>query len=157
MLSKHRNFAGSFDNMNTRKKILEDFINRTLGDNAVRAGQKLPPLTFKEVEDRAKEVMERKADYNRVQNRGSSINNKPQQNQNQRKSIERSSDAKSAFTRLQTFLKTQGGSDDLCIWFNLKEGCQTTNCPRKHLCCKLPAGQKGLCRENHAMFSCKKK
>ena len=157
VLSKHRNFAGSFDNMNTRKKIMEDFINRTLGDNAVRAGQKLPPLTFKEVEDRAKEVMERKADYNRVQYRGPQMNNKLQQNQNQRKSTERSSDARSAFTRLQTFLKTQGGSDDLCIWFNLKEGCQTTNCPRKHLCCKLPAGQKGLCRENHAMFSCKKK
>ena len=45
---------------------MEDFINRTLGDNAVRAGQKLPPLSFKEVEDRAKEVIERKADYNRV-------------------------------------------------------------------------------------------
>lgn len=157
VLSKHRNFAGSFDNMNTRKKILEDFINRTLGDNAVRAGQKLPPLTFKEVDDRAKEVMDRKADYNRVQNRGNLTNNNTQQNQNQRKSTERSTDAKSAFTRLQTFLKTQAGSDDLCIWFNLKEGCQTSNCPRKHLCCKLPTGQKGLCRENHAMFSCKKK
>ena len=84
VLSKHRNFAGSFDNMNTRKKIIEDFINRSLGDNAVRAGQKLPPLSFKEVEDRAKEVMEQKADYNRVQNRGSSIN-KPQQGQTQRK------------------------------------------------------------------------
>ena len=58
--------------MNTRKKIIEDFINRTLGDNAVRAGQKLPPLTFKEVEDPAKEVMERKADYNRVQHKRSS-------------------------------------------------------------------------------------
>ena len=104
--------------MNTRKKIIEDFINRSLGDNAVRAGQKLPPLSFKEVEDLAKEVMERKADYNRVQNRGSSINNKPQQGQTQRKTQERSNDAKSAFTRLQTFLKTQGGSEDLCIWYN---------------------------------------
>ena len=157
VLSKHRNFAGSFDNMNTRKKIIEDFINRTLGDNAVRAGQKLPPLTFKEVEDRAKEVMERKADYNRVQIRGSSNNSKPQQNNNQKKVPERSNDAKSAFLRLQSFLKTQGGSDDICIWYNMKEGCQTSNCPRKHLCCKLPSGQKGLCRENHAMFSCKKK
>ena len=151
VLSKHRNFAGSFDNMNTRKKILEDFINRTLGDNAVRAGQKLPPLSFKEVDDRAKEVMDRKADYYRVQNRSTN------QNQNQKKSTERSPEAKSAFTRLQTFLKTQAGSDDLCIWFNMKDGCQTSNCPRKHLCCKLPTGQKGLCRENHAMFSCKKK
>ena len=151
VLSKHRNFAGSFDNMNTRKKILEDFINRTLGDNAVRAGQKLPPLSLKEVDDRAKEVMDRKTDYNRVQNLST------QQNQNQRKSTERSPEAKSAFTRLQTFLKTQAGSDDLCIWFNMKDGCQTSNCPRKHLCCKLPSGQKGLCRENHAMFSCKKK
>ena len=157
VLSKHRNFAGSFDNMNTRKKIIEDFINRTIGDNAVRAGQKLPPLTFKEVEDRAKEVMERKADYNRVQIRGSSNNSKPQQNSNQKKAPERSNDAKSAFLRLQSFLKTQGGSDDICIWYNMKEGCQTSNCPRKHLCCKLPSGQKGLCRENHAMFSCKKK
>ena len=105
VLSKHRNFAGSFDNMNTRKKILEDFINRTLGDNAVRAGQNLPPLTFKEVKDHAKEVMERKADYNRVQYRGSSMNNKLQPNQNQRKTTERGNDAKSAFTRLQMFLK----------------------------------------------------
>ena len=156
VLSKHRNFAGSFDNMNTRKKILEDFINRTLGDNAVRAGQKLPPLSFKEIDDRAKEVMDRKADYNRV-NRGNLSNNNTQQNQNQKKSSDKNSDEKSAFTKLQNFLKTQAGSDDLCIWFNLKDGCQTTNCPRKHLCCKLPSGQKGLCRENHAMFTCKKK
>ena len=143
--------------MNTRKKIIEDFMNRSLGDNAVCAGQNLPPLSFKEVEDHAKEVMERKADYNRVQIRGSSNNNKPQQGQNQRKTQERSNDAKSAFMRLQTFLKTQGGSEDLCIWYNLKEGCQTSNCPRMHLWCKLPAGQKGLCRQNHTMFSCKKK
>ena len=143
--------------MTTRKKVIEDFINRSLGDNAIRAGQKLPLLRFKEIEDRAKEVMEHKADYNRVQNRGSSINNKPQQGQTQRKTQERSNDAKSAFTRLQSFLKTQGGSEDLCIWYNLKEGCQTMNCPRKHLCCKLPAGQKGLCRENQTMLSCKKK
>merc|ERR1712112_358069 len=83
--TKHRNFASTFENMSTRKKILEDFINRTLGDNAVWSGSVLPPLSFKEVEDRAKEVMERKADYNRVQIRGSSNNLKPQQNNNQKK------------------------------------------------------------------------
>ena len=157
VLTKHRNFASTFENMNTRKKILEDFINRALGDNAVRAGQKLPPLSFKEVEDRAKEVMERKSDYNRVQNHGSYNNSKPQQKPAQKKPQGSHQAPTSAFTRLQTFLKTQNGSDDLCIWFNLKEGCQTSNCPKKHLCCKLPQGQKSLCRESHAMFKCNKK
>ena len=160
VLTKHRNFASTFENMSTRKKILEDFINRTLGDNAVRAGQKLPPLSFKEVEDRAKEVMERKSDYNRVQNHGSFSNSKPQQKPVQRKpqgNQQAQAPQNSPFTRLQTFLKTQTGSDDLCIWFNLREGCQTASCPKKHLCCKLPKGQLGLCREGHTMYKCNKK
>ena len=160
VLTKHRNFASTFENMSTRKKILEDFINRTLGDNAVRAGQKLPPLSFKEVEDRAKEVMERKSDYNRVQNHGSFSNSKPQQKPVQRKpqgNQQAQAPQNSPFTRLQTFLKTQTGSDDLCIWFNLREGCQTASCPKKHLCCKLPRGQLGLCREGHTMYKCNKK
>ena len=63
VISKHRSFSSSFDNQDTRKKVLEDFINRTLADNAVRAGQKLPPLSFREVDDRAKDLLERKTDY----------------------------------------------------------------------------------------------
>ena len=160
VLTKHRNFASTFENMSTRKKILEDFINRTLGDNAVRAGQKLPPWSFKEVEDRAKEVMERKSDYNRVQNHGSFNNSKPQQRPIQRKpqgNQQAQAPQNSPYTRLQTFLMTRSGSDDICIWFNLREGCKTTSCPKKHLCCKLPKGQSGLCREGHTMYKCNKK
>ena len=39
VLGKYKNFSSSFESVDTRKKVLEDFINRVLGDNAVRAGQ----------------------------------------------------------------------------------------------------------------------
>ena len=60
VISKHRAFATTFENVATRKKLLEDFLNRILADNAVRAGQKLPPLSFHEVDLRAKDLIERK-------------------------------------------------------------------------------------------------
>ena len=160
VLGKHKNFAVSFENLNTRKKIVEDFINRILGDNAVRAGQGIPPLSFKEVEERAKEVTERKQDYVRFQGRNVAASNRTgfqQRQSNNKPAGNKPQQNNPAFSRLQSFLKTQKGSDDICIWFNIKDGCQSQNCPRKHVCCKLPAGQKELCRENHSMMGCKKK
>ena len=157
VLTKHRYFASTFESMSSRKKILEDFINRALWDNAVRAGQKLPPMTFKEVEDRAKEVVDRKSDYNRVRNLSSFNNNKPTFNQTKREpqsNQQAQAPQNSPYGKLQSFLKTMPGGDDLCIWFNLKEGCHTTLCPKKHQCCKRPKGQSGLCKENHAMYKC---
>ena len=50
-------------------------MNRTLGENAVRAGQRVPPLSFKEVEERAKDLVERKSDYARIQNRSLPLSN----------------------------------------------------------------------------------
>ena len=47
IITKHRSFSAVFENLDTRKRVLEDFINKVLQDNAVRAGQELPPLSLR--------------------------------------------------------------------------------------------------------------
>ena len=49
VLGKYKTLPSSFDNNSTRKRVLEEFYNWVLGDNAVRAGQKMPPVSFKEI------------------------------------------------------------------------------------------------------------
>ncbi len=161
VVTKHRSFNHTFDHQETRKKVLEDFVNRILVDNAVRAGQKLPPLSYKEVDDRAKDLIERKADFNKGKNQNLNQNFN---NQNQTKNRmsgrfsgrEANKPPTSEFVRLQTFLKGFKNGRDVCVWFNLKEKCQTSNCPRKHVSAKLPTGKKELCLEKHGMQDCKK-
>ena len=95
--------------------MVEDFINRILGDNAVRAGQKLPPLLFKEVKERTREVMDRKADYARVQDTGSaSAGSSTAPNKGGTQWPARRADG-SAFTRMQTFLKSWKGGMEICV------------------------------------------
>ena len=40
-------------------------MNQILGDNAVRAGQRLPPLAFNEVDERANDLLDRRCDFSK--------------------------------------------------------------------------------------------
>ena len=55
VITRHRAFKDSFENVETGKKVTEDFINKVLQDNAIKAGQGLPPLSFDEVDKRARD------------------------------------------------------------------------------------------------------
>ena len=66
VITRHRAFKDSFENVDTKKKVTEDFMNKVLQDNAIKAGQGLPPLSFDEVDKRAKEIVDRKADLMRT-------------------------------------------------------------------------------------------
>ena len=141
---------------------MEDFINHVLGDNAVRAGQRLPPLTFKEIEERVKDVIDRKWKYAKIQNRNlPSRNNFQNDNNNNNRKIgppqQQQQQNKMLYNRLLTFLHAQKNVDDICVWFNLKEGCHAKGYNKKHICSKLPFSQKDLCKENYSMVVCKKK
>ena len=144
VISKHRAFATTFENVATRKKLLEDFINRILADNAVRAGQKLPPLSFHEVDLRAKDLIERKNEYHSKDNKVIEKNNPtPKRNQ------DRTKDKKSDFRILMESMKRSRDGKQVCAWYNLPEGCQRSKCDMKHVCAKP-------CREKHKMKDCKK-
>ena len=147
VVSKHRAFSQSFENPETRKKILEDFINRALGDNAVRAGQKLPPLSFKEIDERAKDLMDRRQEFTKQNKEKNQFNQKNQFNS------QNPQNTNSAFQELRHKLKSY---KDICVWYNLSTGCQKPNCDRKHICGKIPKGRTEPCKDKHALKDCKK-
>ena len=137
VVSKHRAFATTFENVVTRKKLLEDFINRILADNAVRAGQKLPPLSFNEVDLRAKDLIERKNEY------------KTRDNNVELKSTEtlKRTYEKSEFRILMESMKKSREGKKVCVWYNLADGCQKPKCEMKHVCAKIPQGKSEPCME----------
>ena len=152
VLSKHNSFASCFENQDTRKKVLEEFINRTLADNAVRAGQKLPPLSYREVDERAKDLVDRKTEL--MKTRIPKTQNFNQQNRNKNtKPNERSS---SKFTASMRALRDNKQTKDFCMWFNSETGCQSARCSYKHVCGNIPKGKNAPCGENHSMNNCKK-
>ena len=65
IVTKYRTFVTAFDSPDVKKKVLEDFLNQILGDNAVRAGQRLPPLAFNEVDERANDLLDRRSDFSK--------------------------------------------------------------------------------------------
>ena len=145
VISKHVAFRNIFE---TRKKVLEDFINRVLADNAVRAGQKLPPLSFMKVDERAKDLIEIKKEIAMKK-----IQTKP----NQTTKLEsRSEKDTTDFNRVRKLLGSNKETRHLCGWFNSRDGGQASLCSRKHLCGKIAAGQKDPCLEKHSMNECDK-
>ena len=78
IVTKYRAFAAAFNSPDVRKKVLEDFLNRILGDNAVRAGQRLPPLAFNEVDKRANDLLDRRSDFSKktISVASSTLNNR---------------------------------------------------------------------------------
>ena len=147
VVTKHRSLAAYFDNQETRKRILEDFVNRVLADNAVRAGQKLLPLSYKEIDERIKDIVERRAEYTKytipkVTGRGS----KP----------ETAKPAEFEVLRRALRGKKENGKE-ICIWFNLKDGCKIMKCPRLHICGNIPIGKTDPCRARHSKTECTKK
>ena len=163
VITKHRCFASGFDNLDTRKKVLEDFANKVLQDNAVRAGQELPPLSFKEIDERAKDVLDRKTEFNKARGqnyRGNNVNNvnnnrtvvNRSQNNQTRSSAQNANFEK---MRLELMGKSVNGKG-ICAWYNMPEGCQTRRCLRAHVCGKVPSGKKEICGERHSSATCPK-
>ena len=155
VVTKHHCFSKAFEQMDTRKKVLEDFINRALQDNAIKAGQELPPLSFKELDDRAKDIIDRKNELrpkvfnNEVKHVRNNISSKTIRNQTHKHN--------DSFDKMKTQLtghRVHG--KEICAWYNTKEGCQNPRCNRNHICGKIPAGRKEPCAEKHNAESCKK-
>ena len=156
VITRHRAFKDSFENMETRKKVTEDFMNKVLQDNAIKAGQALPPLSFDEVDKRAKEIVDRKADL--MRNPKQRVISDPGRG-SVRPSLKtsKSSGQHDEFKEVRTEtqnLKWKGQS--LCAWFNTSAGCQHNRCRHAHVCAKVPRGQKEPCGEKHSRSSCKK-
>ena len=152
VITKHKSFSIAFNNMDTRKKVLEDFINRILSDNATRAGQNLPPLSYKEIDERAKYLIERKSEYARIQQQPSN-RFKQGGNRNEQQRKVRPDD----FASMKRYLGKSAKTQDICAWFNLKEGCQKPRCDRKHICGNVLSGTDSPCGEKHGKQDCKKK
>ena len=55
-------------------------MNQILGDNAVRAGQRLPPLALNEVDERANNLLNRRCDFSKktISVPSSTLNNRTQ-------------------------------------------------------------------------------
>ena len=156
VITRHRAFKDSFENVETRKKVTEDFINKVLQDNAIKAGQGLPPLSFDEVEKRAKEIVDRKTDLMRTPKQRvladqGRVSVRPSLKSS--KSSSQHDEFKEVRTETQN-LKWKGQS--LCAWFNTSAGCQHNRCRHAHVCAKVPRGQKEPCGEKHSKASCKK-
>ena len=152
VVTRHRAFNESFDNVDTRKKVTEDFINKVLQDNAVKAGQGLPPLSFDEVDKRAKEIVNRKADMMRSPELGNTSTPV-------RPSLKASKNNSQHDEFKEVRAETQSLSwkgQSLCAWFNTSAGCQHNRCRHAHVCAKVPRGQKEPCGERHSKTSCQK-
>ena len=67
VVTKLREFSAVSD-VNTRLRLLENFINKILEINQMKAAQRIPPMSFKEVHDMGKEYLENIADYAPVDN-----------------------------------------------------------------------------------------
>ena len=152
VVTRHRAFKDSFDNVETRKKVTEDFINKVLQDNAIKAGQGLPPLNFDEVDKRAKEIVERKADLMKMPKpRNTSTPDRPSL------TASKSSSQHNEFQAVRS--ETQGlkwKGQSLCAWYNTSAGCQHNRCRHAHVCAKVLSGQTEPCGEKHSKDSCRK-
>ena len=156
VITRHRAFKDSFDNVETRKKVTEDFMNKVLQDNAIKAGQGLPPLSFDEVDKRAKEIVDRKADLMRTSKQrvvSDTSRGSVRPSLKTSKSLGQHDEFKEVRTETQN-LKWKGQS--LCAWFNTSAGCQHNRCRHAHVCAKVPRGQKEPCGEKHSRSTCKK-
>ena len=154
VITKHHSFSKAFEHMDTRKRVLEDFVNRALQDNAIKAGQELPPLSFKDLDDRAKDIIDRKNELRPKVYNNDVKNVKNQQPKNNRNQNSKQNDS---FDKMRTQLvghRVRG--KEICAWFNVKEGCQNPRCDRNHICGKMPAGKKEPCAEKHSAENCRK-
>ena len=149
---KHKGFK-IFDNVVMRKRFLEEFIDGSLAENATRAGNKLPPLAFPEVDIKAKEIIDRRAEVASMRSIDRTSDgpkdrlsyNRPNNNGNASATYK-----KSEFKEL---VKGIGGKD-ICLWYNMRSGCTNSNCDRSHVCANIPKNKTNPCKGNHSKKEC---
>ena len=63
------------------------------------------------------------------------------------------------FVKLRTALRGKKANDgkDICVWFNMNEGCTQNKCEWAHICGKILPGRTEPCQANHSMKICTKK
>jgi hypothetical protein len=81
----------------------------------VQAGHKLPPLSLKEVDERAKDLIERKTDVSKKRFGQTTAFVKPNHNNNSKPAGE--------VTVMFDHLKKTPGGAEICAWYNTKSGC----------------------------------
>ena len=155
VITKHSSFSKTFEHLDTRKKVLEDFVNKALQDNAIKAGQEIPPLSFKELDERAKDIMDRKNEFKpKMNNQNLNHNHNRSKNKNSRNQNDSS---ETDFQKMRSLLRNHKvRGKELCAWFNVKDGCQMARCDREHACGKFQSGKKEPCGEKHSAIFCKK-
>ena len=161
VVTKMKEFA-CVENVSTRLKLLEAFINKVLEINQRKAIQKDLPLTFKEAHDLAKEYVENVHQYipksGRERNEagtggtGGGFNNRFQSNKFNR---ERKDKMEELTRKFLAGHKIQG--KEFCVNYNLKDErggprCKNRNCSRAHNCGFIPRGEIRPCGKLHSKF-----
>lgn len=146
VVTKHSGFEEIRD-QGIRRKLLEKFIDKILELNSRRAAQGQVPMTFKEMNEEAKESLESKEDRVKgflapEQEERKNRNAKGRQDSNKTKGED--------FMLLKAkSLKVNGRY--LCLDYNRQEGCKERTCRLSHACAYLLKGQMNkLCGEKHS-------
>ena len=144
VVSKYKVFSDITD-VNKRKSILESFVNRILSVNASRADNNKPPLSFKNIDSMAWDVV-----LGRVYNRKTEVVDVTDKTPLPKK--------KSEFEELKKFIKDKKHNNkELCIWYNTSTGCKNGQCGREHVCGFIPKGKSEPCCGGHLKPNCLKR
>ena len=157
-VTKNKEFV-EISNQVTRKKLLEAYLNKMLDINQQRATQKSVPLKFKECDTWAKEFIENKTNYVRQEEKPedenaetlTSIKHLLTLNLNKFTQRDGEKEKLSDFQFLKKNLlgkKIKG--KEVCIYYNLKQGCNARDCGRGHYCAYFPRGDKEPCGKDHS-------
>ena len=148
VISKYRGFAEHITDDKRRKAVLESFINKILSINSSRAGNGKPPLSFKNVDSMA---------WDMVVGRMYSRSGVKKEVVNEDNPVGARNVRKSEFEELKKFIKDKKHNNkELCIWYNTSSGCKNAQCGRAHVCGYLPRGSSEPCCGSHPKTKCTK-
>ena len=147
VISKYRGFAEYITDIHKRKTVLESFINKILSINASRAGNSKPPLSFRNVDSMAWDLV-----VGRVYTRPGGAKKEVVDDEHAGGKARRSE-----FEELKRFIKDKKHNNkELCIWYNTSTGCKSSRCGREHVCGYIPRGNTEPCCGAHPKTKCPK-
>ena len=144
VVTKHLAF-GDIQNTDLRKRMLEQFINEVLSNNASFAS-----MVFEKIEKLAAKFLDNKKHYEKQFKSDQS----PKET-DPPKSKNRKFNEVNELRRNLKGLKTSGGKIP-CLFFNTAFGCSIDSCTFEHSCCEVKEGGKELCGGNHVKSQHKK-
>ena len=128
----------------------------------------MSPLSFSEMDDRAKDVLERRVEVISIsetdrkfnnRNTGGYSGNQQKSQTNYRQDNNRPvNNGKDEFKELLKVVKgVKVAGKEICIFFNTKMGCKGAirNCDRSHVCAKMVKNKTELCKGRHSRNDCR--